>query len=73
MLYNNICRRPPMTDRPAAASFTPKEAAAPFLEVVLGLDPLEVPVPPMEETVLRSPLQVNFPWITPEAEASDWK
>ena len=56
MLYNNICRRPPMTERPAAASFTPKEAAAP-LEVALELDPVEVPVPPMELTVLRSPLQ----------------
>jgi hypothetical protein len=72
MLYNNICRRPPMTDRPAAASLTPKEAAAPLEEVELALVPVEVPVP-SEETVLRSPLQKNFPWITPEAEASDWK
>ena len=71
MLYNNICRRPPMTDRPAAASLTPKEGAAP-LEVELELDPVDVPVP-MEPTVVWSPLQVNFPWITPEAEASDWK
>ena len=60
-----------MTDRPAAASLTPKEGAAP-LEVELELDPVDVPVP-MEPTVVWSPLQVNFPWITPEAEASDWK
>lgn len=46
MLYNNICRRPPMTDRPAAASLTPYETAAPFLvEVELALDPLDVAVP----------------------------
>jgi len=31
MLYNNICRSPPITERPATASLTPKEAAAALL------------------------------------------
>ena len=45
MLYNNICKRPPMTERPAAASLTPNDAAAPLLEVELALLPDAVPVP----------------------------
>jgi hypothetical protein len=47
MLYNNICKRPPMTERPAAASLTPNEAAAPLVEVELALlpDAVDVPIP----------------------------
>jgi hypothetical protein len=45
MLYNNICKRPPMTERPAAASLMPNDAAAPLLEVALALLPEAVPVP----------------------------
>jgi hypothetical protein len=45
MLYNNICKRLPTTDRPAAASLTPNEAAAPLVEVELALLPVAVDVP----------------------------
>ena len=69
MLYNNICKRPPMTERPAAASLTPKEAAAPLLEVEDAPVPVVVPVP-SDETLSKLPWQKNFPWITPDAEAS---
>jgi hypothetical protein len=69
MLYNNICKRPPMTERPAAASLTPKETAAPLLEVEDAPVPVVVPVP-SDETLFKLPSQINFPWITPDAEAS---
>lgn len=39
MLYNNICKSPPMTERPATASLIPYETAAPLLLVDEADDP----------------------------------
>jgi len=77
MLYSNICKRPPTTERPATASLTPKEAAAPLLDVALALDPLLVPdeeddVPEVREVASAVVLQVKVPWMTLLTPASDW-
>jgi len=74
MLYSNICKRPPNTERPATASLTPNEAAAPLLWVALGLDPLLVPddgVPEVREVASAVVLQVKVPWMTLLTPASD--
>lgn len=59
MIYNNICKRPPMTETPARASLMPYEAAAALLVV---LDPLPVlvddPTPDLASAVV---LQVYTP------------
>jgi len=64
MLYNNICRSPPITERPAAASLRPYDAAAPLLLVEEALD--EVPVVVEDPRVLASAvvLQMKTPWMT---------
>lgn len=63
MLYNNICNNPPMTEKPATASLTPKETAAPLLEVGEEEDPVPVPVvvdPPIE-VASAVVIQMNVP------------
>jgi len=59
MLYNNICKSPPMTERPATASLTPYEAAAPLVPVAEEEDPEEVGEP--REVASAVVLQVNVP------------
>lgn len=53
LIYNNICKRPPMTETPARASLMPYEAAAALLVV---LDPLPVlvddPTPDLASAVV---------------------
>jgi hypothetical protein len=44
MLYNNICRSPPTTERPATASLIPYETAAPLLPVAEAVPPEAVVV-----------------------------
>jgi hypothetical protein len=64
MIYRNICMMPPMTDRPATASLTPYETAAPLLFDAVGLDPVEVPLG-SRDSGLSVDLQVSDPRTTP--------
>ena len=72
MLYNNIPRRPPTTERPAIAGLAPNELAA--LPVEDGDEPLEVEVP--SESSSRPDLasavvlQVKVPWMTLPSSSS---
>jgi len=65
MLYNNMCRRPPTTERPARDPLTPNDVAALFLVgVELAPDPVPVDVPDPEVLEPDAPLQWKLPWIT---------
>jgi len=61
MLYNNICRSPPITERPATASLIPYEAAAPLLLVDEGDDVPEEVVDPPRVVASAVVLQINVP------------
>lgn len=64
MLYNNICKSPPTTDRPATISLIPYDAAAPFVLVALALEPVPVPVvdeDPSRVLVVSVVLQMKVP------------
>jgi len=71
MPYNNICRRPPMTERPIRPSFTPYETAAPLVLVAVEEDPEVVDEPRVVASAVV--LQMKVPWITLPDPASDWK
>lgn len=62
MLYNNICKNPPTTERPVRASLTPYDTAAPLVLVDEALEPVAVPVPerPVASAVV---LQTHTPWM----------
>jgi len=63
MLYKNICRSPPMTERPATAPLTPNETAAPLVLVAEAELPVVVPVVPPMLVASAVVLQVYVPWM----------
>ncbi len=72
MLYSNIDNRPPITERPATASLTPYDTAAPLLLVddALELEPVVVPV---MDPAFAEVSQMKVPWMTLPLPASDLK
>lgn len=71
MLYNNICKMPPTTERPVMASLTPYEPASFFLVAVgLELPPLEVPLGPRVVGSSVADTHFSFPWTTLPANLS---
>jgi len=65
MLYNNICMNPPTSPRPATASLTPKETAAPLLLDGFELEPVPVMVPLGLRVVGSLVVEhCSFPWTT---------
>jgi len=73
MLYNNICKSPPRTERPAAASLKPYDTAAPLLLVDEALELLPVDVDDPRELASAVVLQMKVPWMTFPVPASAWK
>lgn len=64
MLYNNIYKSPPTTERPTAISLAPYNTAAPFVLVELALEPVPVvDEDPSRVLVVSVVLQMKVPWI----------
>lgn len=61
MLYNNIDKSPPITERPAAASLIPYDAAAPLVFVADAAEPVPVDVEDPRELASAVVLQMKVP------------